>query len=48
LAEGGVETFDECGIDPTLPLGYLDEAFHSGLRTLHNTPFDMEHSFESS
>lgn len=45
LAKGGVETFNERGIDHAFALCRLEEAFHPVFRTLHNPSVDMEDAF---
>ena len=48
LAEGGVEPFDEGGVDDTFSLlGCFDQAFHHFFAALHNAPVNGQHAFRS-
>lgn len=47
LAEGGIEAFDESGIDRSLTLGFVDEGLDHGWAALHDPPGDMQLSCNS-
>ena len=47
LAEGGVEPFNESGVDHTLSLGLADQALHHLLVALNNASYHVEFTIHS-
>ena len=47
LSKGGIEPFDEHGIDHSLPLGLVDQPFDHLLTSLDNAAGDRELAFGS-